>query len=183
MLPIASLQCTECALVKMADLLDAIFLPSLECLNQNDQHPLANALKQGYREDKNLYLESDTDEQLLIHIPFNSAVKLNGITLSNANKPAQGPRKVKLFINRHTIGFSQASDEAAAHEVELSAADLASDKPIPLKLVKFQGVNWLTIFVESNQEDEETTVIEKIVVQGIAGDSFDVGSIKDVSKE
>lgn len=46
MLPIASLQCTECALVKMADLLDAIFLPSLECLNQNDQHPLANALKQ-----------------------------------------------------------------------------------------------------------------------------------------
>lgn len=55
--------------------------------------------------------------------------------------------------------------------------------PLPRRLVKFQGVNWLTIFVESNQEDEETTVIEKIVVQGIAGDSFDVGSIKDVSKE
>ena len=26
---------------------------------------------QGYRDDQGLYLESDTDEQLLIHIPFN----------------------------------------------------------------------------------------------------------------
>ena len=26
---------------------------------------------QGYRDDQGIYLESDTDEQLLIHIPFN----------------------------------------------------------------------------------------------------------------
>ena len=26
---------------------------------------------QGYRDDQGLYLESDTDDQLLIHIPFN----------------------------------------------------------------------------------------------------------------
>lgn len=28
-------------------------------------------MMQGYRDDQGLYLESDTDEQLLIHIPFN----------------------------------------------------------------------------------------------------------------
>lgn len=29
---------------------------------------------QGYREDDNLFLESDTDEQLLLHIPFNQGM-------------------------------------------------------------------------------------------------------------
>ena len=30
---------------------------------------------QGYRDDQGLYLESDTDEQLLIHIPFSQGME------------------------------------------------------------------------------------------------------------
>lgn len=44
---------------------------------------------QGFREDGGLYLESDTDEQLLIHIPFSSAVKINSVIIQSKSKPEQ----------------------------------------------------------------------------------------------
>jgi hypothetical protein len=45
--------------------------------------------EQGYREDDGLYLESDTDEQLLIHIPFNTACKLQGLVIKSTKAPEQ----------------------------------------------------------------------------------------------
>ncbi|KAL4854274.1 PITH domain-containing protein [Chlorella vulgaris] len=155
-----------------ADLNELIEWPALECLNQQPGHTVQNALKQGYREDDGLFLESDTDEQLLIHIPFNTACKLSGLA----------PKKVKLFVNRPTIGFSEAADSAGVQELELSEEDVEG-KQLQLKLVKFSKVNVLTLFVESNQGDEDTTIIQKLAVFGSGGDTFNVAQIKDVSKE
>jgi hypothetical protein len=56
------------------DLLDYVSFSHLECLNENPAKPATNALKQGYREDSGLTCESDTDEQLLLNIPFNQKV-------------------------------------------------------------------------------------------------------------
>ncbi|KAL6766135.1 PIT1 [Auxenochlorella protothecoides x Auxenochlorella symbiontica] len=166
----------------MVDLLDQISWGTLECLNEKPDHPIGNALKQGFREDGGLYLESDTDEQLLIHIPFSSAVKINSVIIQSKNKPEQAPRSVKLFVNRPTIGFSEAADTAGQADFELTPAQAAGE-PIPLKLVKFQRVSVLTIFVADNVGDTESTVIEKLAILGSAGDSFNVAEIKDVSKE
>ena len=97
-------------------------------------------LEQGYREDDHLYLESDTDEQLLIHIPFSqgvplltmlylsiapttsdvvsdvqwwgAVVKLQSIAIKSAAAEGRAPRRVKLFINRASLGFSEAADFA-----------------------------------------------------------------------
>ncbi|KAL5730972.1 hypothetical protein ACHQM5_003743 [Ranunculus cassubicifolius] len=57
------------------DLLDFIDWTGVECLNYKPNHSMANALKQGYREDEGLVLESDADEQLLIYVPFTQVVK------------------------------------------------------------------------------------------------------------
>lgn len=72
------------------------FIPLILCLLQ----------LQGYREDAELVLESDTDEQLLMHIPFQQHVKLQAIVIKSTAKEDQAPKKVKLFINAPTIGFS-----------------------------------------------------------------------------
>jgi hypothetical protein len=78
--------------------------------------------------------------------------------------------------------IAEAMDAAGAQEFELSEKELAGE-PVQLKLVKFSRVNCLTLFVESNQEDEETTIIQKLAVLGTPGDTFNVSEFKDISKE
>ena len=57
---------------------------ALTCVKSHSPFP-----EQGYREDDGLYLESDTDEQLLIHIPFNTACKLQGLVIKSSKAPEQ----------------------------------------------------------------------------------------------
>jgi len=59
------------------DLVDFIDWTGVECLNQDSSHSIVNALKQTFRDDEGLYLASDSDEQLLIYIPFMQVVKLH----------------------------------------------------------------------------------------------------------
>ena len=51
------------------------------------------------------------------------------------------------------------------------------------RYVKFQSVTKLSIFIESNQADEETTVLQKIAIFGSSGERMNVADIKDASKQ
>jgi hypothetical protein len=157
------------------DLLDQIEFASLECLNQSPSQPVANAIKQGYREDDGLFLESDTDEQLLINVPFQQAVKLASIVIKGPSD--SGPKSIKLYTNRPSMGFSDIGSVPVAQEFSVSPSQL-SGEPIPLKFVKFQGVTLLTIFIENNQADEETTKVFKIAFHGNSGETMNVAEIK-----
>jgi hypothetical protein len=133
--------------------------------------------------------ESDTDEQLLLHIPFTQKVKLTGIAFAAPPSSAatKGPKSVKLFVNRPHVGFSDAESTPAAAELSLTAADLedgeGAGKTLPLKPARFTGVDVLSIFVESNQGDEETTVLSRLTLFGSAGDTFDVAQIKKIEEK
>eukprot|EP00850_Spirogloea_muscicola_P017727 SM000155S01656 [mRNA] locus=s155:173564:182998:- [translate_table: standard] len=155
------------------DLLDCISWLSVECLNEKPDRTHVNALKQGYREDDGLTLESDADEQLLLYLPFNQMVKLHSLIVKGP--ASQGPRKLKLYANRESMGFrlslslllgSDTGDMPAQDELDLTVQQIEEAMPIPLKYVKFQNVRSLTIFVESNQDDAECTSIQKIVLLG-----------------
>ena len=58
------------------DLSDVIDKSQLHCLNEERAHPVANLLTAS-----DTYLESDTDEQLIIEIRFTQAVKLHSIKI------------------------------------------------------------------------------------------------------
>ena len=42
----------------------------------------------------------------------------------------------------------------------------AAPQALPLKFVKFQNVRSLTVFIENNQDDEDTTKLSKLVLMG-----------------
>jgi len=161
------------------DLLEHMDLSHAECLNENPQKPLAYAMKQGYREDDGLALESDADEQLLIHIPFTQVVKMHTLCLKAVDGD-RAPKVVKLFTNRPSLGFSDVSDLAAQQEIELSAAQLEKGEPIQLKFVKFQNVRSLTLFIESNQNDEDTTALHRIQLLGSLVETTNMSEFKKV---
>jgi len=90
---------------------------------------------------------------------------------------ASGPRKIKLFVNEPSLGFDRAEAEPAVQDLVLEKEEL-DGRQIPLKLVRFQNVSSLQIFVESNQEESDVTFINKLSVFGTTVAGMNVGEIK-----
>lgn len=63
---------------------------------------------------------------------MHAAVKISGIIIKAADHVKQGPLKVKLFINKPTIGFGDAASVPATQDFKLSEAQLAGET-VPLK--------------------------------------------------
>ncbi|XP_012845653.1 PREDICTED: PITH domain-containing protein At3g04780 [Erythranthe guttata] len=159
------------------DLVEFVDWSSVECLNQSGTHSLPNALKQGYREDEGLHLESDADEQLLIYIPFNQVIKLHSIAIKGPEE--EGPKTVKLFVNREHMGFSNVNDYPPS-DTAIFSEDNLTGKTVVVKYVKFQNVRSLTIFIEENQSGSETTKVQKIILYGTTVETTDMKGLKKI---
>ncbi|CAL3972560.1 hypothetical protein PZA11_004351 [Diplocarpon coronariae] len=113
-------------------------------------------------------LESDADEQLLIHIPFTGQIKLHSIFI-RASASDSAPQTLKVFINRDDIDFSAASDLSPTQEFKLSQTSDVQD--IQVKRALFGKVQSLTLFVEDNYGEDET----RISYLGFKGDWMQLG--------
>ncbi|GMH72986.1 hypothetical protein TrRE_jg617, partial [Triparma retinervis] len=84
--------------------------------------------------DDRLALKSDADEQLLIHITFNETVKVSGLkftAFNTANLDLQtAPKYIKVFVNRPSMGFSDAEDVEPTEEFELTEEEISNEKGI-----------------------------------------------------
>ncbi|TMW52794.1 hypothetical protein DOY81_002128 [Sarcophaga bullata] len=125
-----------------------------ECLNEADDHPMVHCLSSSGG-----YLQSDCDEQLILSITFNQLVKIHSLKFK---APAQlGPKDIKLFINQpRTIDFDQAESMISVQDLTLDPKDLDKGTPVPLRFVKFQGVQNIQIFVKNNQSGGEVTQLD-----------------------
>jgi len=107
-------------------------------------------------------VESDVDEQLIIHIPFTGAIKLKSIIILGGNG-GQAPSKLKIFTNRDDIDFSNVSDISPVQEWDLVEA---GEIEYPTKIAKFNNVTDLTIYISDNYGANTT----KIYYIGFKGD-------------
>ncbi|XP_012283677.1 thioredoxin-like protein 1 [Orussus abietinus] len=146
-----------------------------ECLNESDDHSLAQCL-----ESEDGYLESDCDEQLIISISFRQVVKVHSLKIKAPSD--KGPKNIKLFINQlRTIDFDMADSNTSIQDIEISPKDLEEGNPILLRYVKFQNVQNLQIFVKDNQSDCDTTRIDQISILGSPISTTNMAEFKRVS--
>jgi len=145
----------------------------VECLNEDPNHPVTNILNN----DSSNYLQSDADSQLLISIPFQSPVKLNGIKFSFRENvsPENLPSKIRIFTNRISLDFSDAESVPAVEEIN----DPKSGELIPLKFVLFQNVFSVQIFVQDNNGGD-VTEISTIELFGLAGENMNMREFKKI---
>ncbi|KAI1820568.1 translation protein [Xylaria intraflava] len=119
-------------------------------------------------------LSSDTDEQLLMHIPFTGQIKLHSILLRSSPSPG-APRTLKVFVDRDDLDFSSIDDAQATQEFELSQTSEVQE--IPVKRVLFSKARHLTLFFVDNfgvfEGDDDT--VTQLSYLGFKGDWMQLG--------
>uniref|UniRef100_A0A0X3Q5Y5 Thioredoxin-like protein 1 n=1 Tax=Schistocephalus solidus TaxID=70667 RepID=A0A0X3Q5Y5_SCHSO len=146
-----------------------------ECLNCDSEHPLEHALSKDMR-----FLMSDTDEQLIIFLTFTQVIKLHSMRITAPDDC--GPKTVKMFINQTaTPDFDTCEAAEAVQELILTPENLKSHSLVPLKYVKFQNVNSLTLFVKDNQTGAEQTKITNLSLYGNPVNTTNMSDFKRVA--
>lgn len=110
-------------------------------------------------------IESDSDSQLILNIPFTGNVKLYSLILRTHSDPAHCPRTVKLFKNNRSLDFDNVSDTKPQLQVDqplVGVQEANNDEETfvehHLPRSQFQSTHHLTIFFENNWEDDDETI-------------------------
>ncbi|XP_030947771.1 uncharacterized protein LOC126708727 isoform X2 [Quercus robur] len=112
------------------------------------------------------HLESNEgDPELLVYIPFTSDVKIKSISIVGG-ADGTSPSKMRAFINRDGIDFSDAQGMQAIQEWEL-AENLQGVLEYQTRYSKFQSVASITLHFPENFGGE-TTQIHYIGLKGEA---------------
>ena len=153
----------------------------------------------GKAEGKGDWVESDTDEQLMLFVPFQSAVKLHSIQITSLPPPSGGgsndsdddddddelpsrPKTIKIFNAHHILSFDDAEDRVATQEVELKPEDWNANgtATIATKLVKFQNCSGVTFFFRNvEREGSEKVRIDRLRMVGeVVAEKVDLTKLK-----
>jgi len=165
-------------------LLEFLDPSQLNCLNEADEHGVKGVISNKGKNKAGGWLESDADEQLLLNIYFNQAVRVRALVIQ-AKEIKQGPKNIKLFLNKPALGFEDVEDAEepeAAQVIEVTEENLEG-KPILLRTVRFTRVTSLHVFVASNQGDEETTRIDAVDILGMPIETTNMSNFKKAEED
>ncbi|KAI9763757.1 MAG: hypothetical protein M1835_007739 [Candelina submexicana] len=147
----------------------------------------------GSAEKQTDWIESDTDEQLMLFIPFQSTLKIHTLHITSL-PPASSdteipmrPKTVKIYSNRaHILGFDEAEDIPATQAITLSERDWdekTGTARIELRFVKFQNVTSLVVFVVDGDGEGERVRIDRLRIIGETGEKRELGKLEKIGDE
>ncbi|EGX44750.1 hypothetical protein AOL_s00188g88 [Orbilia oligospora ATCC 24927] len=163
-----------------SSLYNSIDFDAVSTLNESEPDAGKRVLRKTWDErlETTPELESDSDQELIMFVPFAGIVKLHSLLIYAPPDPTS-PRTLKLFINRTDVDFSNATSVTPTQTLEIPLVP-PSSRPeiieIPVKRALFNNVRSLTLFFEENHgydnDDEDVT---KIWYLGFRGDFMKVG--------
>ncbi|KAK4077892.1 uncharacterized protein Triagg1_3586 [Trichoderma aggressivum f. europaeum] len=181
-----------------SDITDQVELRGCELLNADDdagpvkvlfESSQPSALREGASASKD-WVQSGSDDQLLLFIPFQSTIKLHTLQITSfppeGNSDVSRPGVLHLFINRTSnMDFGEAEDAEPTQAITLEPQDWNADGTanISLRFVKFQKTTTLTIFVQKGDGEAETVRIDRIKLIGEAGAKRDMGKLQKMDDE
>jgi hypothetical protein len=135
------------------------------------------------------WIESGTDDQLLLFMPFQSMVKLHTVQLTSIppsstdddDEPPMRPEVIHLYSNRtHNLDFSEADDTPPTQAITLSSSDWNADGTanISLRFVKFQNITSLILYVNKGDGDAETVRLDRVRLIGESGEKREVKTLE-----
>lgn len=133
-----------------------IDLEKMQCLNESrdgDGKLVFKPWDQRHERDK--YVESDADEELLFNIPFTGSVKLKGIIISGENDDSH-PAEVRLYKNIPQMSFDDTGREP--EQAFRLNRDPDAELEYPTKIARFSNVQHLSIHISKNFGEENTRV-------------------------
>ncbi|WPH03622.1 thioredoxin-like protein 1 [Acrodontium crateriforme] len=187
-----------------SDITDAVDLLGLDFLNldgelgdkrtvfDGSKPSSANMKGKASESSKKDWIESDTDEQLMLFIPFQATVKLHSIQLTSIppkddEEAPVRPKTIKLYTNRSTVlGFDEADDTPATQELEIKENDWDSKTgtaKVELRFVKFQNISSLVIFVVDGEGDGEKTRLDRVRLFGETGEKRAMGKLEKIGDQ
>lgn len=188
-----------------SDVTDQVQIPGLDLLNSDSEFGPVKILfnqarpssltdakgKQSGNASKD-WVESDTDEQLMLFVPFMSSMKIHSLFITSL-PPKDGdeipmrPKVIKVYTNRaNVLGFDEAEDVDATQSITLRPEDWdekTGTARVELRFVKFQSVKSLVIFVVEGEGDGEKVRIDRIKFVGDTGEKRDQGKLEKIGDE
>ncbi|KAL2000622.1 hypothetical protein VTN02DRAFT_2848 [Thermoascus thermophilus] len=138
------------------------------------------------------WVESDTDEQLMLYMPFQSTLKIHSLHItslppsSDEDVPMR-PKTLRLYTNRsHVLGFDEAEDITPVQTVTIEPRDWdpnTGTAKVELRFVKFQNVTSLVIFFVDGDGDGDKIRLDRIRVLGESGEKREMGKLEKIGDE
>ncbi|SZF00235.1 unnamed protein product [Blumeria hordei] len=140
------------------------------------------------------WVESDSDEQLMLFIPFQSRIKIHSFLITSlpassstsTYELAMRPRTIKIYTNHAcTLGFEEAEEVTPTQEITLvdSDWDESGTATICLRYVKFQNVSSIVLFIVDGDGSCERTRIDRLRLVGERGEKRDPGRLEKISHD